>query len=81
MSNREIIPMGGNQLGETVGCYEECVLGLGAVEDVLTLGDEVGGRLEGEEAGLGFFSGDWVGIGGGDGLAGVECFAEGFYLG
>ena len=56
-------------------------MGLGAVEDVLTLGDEVGGRLEGEEAGLGFFSGDWVGIGGGGGLAGVECFAEGFYLG
>ena len=60
-------------------------MGFGSIEDVLALGDEGGGGLEGEEAGLSFFAGDGgvgrgVGRVGGGG-SGVEGFAEGFYLG
>jgi hypothetical protein len=36
----KVVPMRGDEFGEAVGCHEQRVLGVGAIEDVLTLGDE-----------------------------------------
>lgn len=79
LGDGEVIPVAGDEFRETVGCHEERVLGLGSVEYVLALGDEGCRGLEGEEAGLGLLAGDFFAVGGG--FAGVERFAEGFYLG
>lgn len=56
----KVVPVRGDEFREAVGCHEQRVLRVRAIEDVLTLGDEGGGGLEGEEAGLGFFAGDRV---------------------
>ncbi len=97
LGDGEVIPMGGNELGEAVRGHQQRVLGFGSVEDVLALGYEGGGALEAQETGLGLLAtddfiiigigrrgcrGGVVVVGGGRGwLPEVECFAEGFDLG
>ncbi len=80
LGDGEVVPVGGNEVREGVGRDEFGVVRGGVVEDVLALGDEVGGGLEGEEAALGFLAGDGLAVFGGGWRADVQCFAEGLHL-
>ena len=56
LSNGEIVPILGDELGEGVGGHEQGVGRVGVVENVLALGDVFRGGLQGEELLLGLLA-------------------------